>query len=811
MFLMSTVVSIRTAHASHALGGEITYECLGNDQYRVYVSFFFDCSSTFTNWEIELDIESQCGMSQTVQLIQEQAPDLEPPFDAYVQPYEIPIYCEESNCGNGNLPGIKEYRFSAIVTLPPCAGYTLSFTENARSESIQTISAPGTEDIHVEAFLNNLAAPCNSSPQFDLPARGIVCLNQDNLMLHTATDVDGDLLVYSLYAPLVDANTSVTYLNGYNQDSIMACNYQTFNNGELSIYPTQQTVAVLGVLVQEFRNGDLIGSIMRDMQVTVVNNCPTYPEGLFESDTLVGFDLDSMVICNSDTIMLDVYLGNTDPNQVYHIEVGNIEDFPGATFTTEPDTANPGSVVGHFVWVPDLSNINQQNIAFQAYDESCPVVGYSNFTYRLFFKNIIADANPNIIGIACSDSVLLEVELEDPVGDVLYLWQDGDTLPTYWANAGNYTVTVTDSLGCTGTDNYIIFYNNYPISNFEVDPVCLNDSIRPLDQSYNYAETGVTPFEITGWNWDFGDGVGLSTDTFPVYRYNEAGVHTVTLVIENENGCLDTIQKDVTIYPLADFDISADVACVNTETEFNNNTTIQSGSIVAWEWDLGDAGATSTDSEPVYTYPEVETYEVTLTATTDLGCESDTTIEANVVDEALASFSYVAEPQCDNENFILKFTNESENAVAYLWDFGSMNDTAVHPVYETPDGFGPNVEMVAYAYPGEGECSDTAWLDVTEMWLGIDFDTINAGNVITPNADGFNDCLAPFWHEAYEECYRLRVWDRWGMFIYDSQDVTGGHCWSGTDRKGHPVSTGTFFFVAEVNSYSRSGFVTVVN
>ncbi|MFT6210946.1 MAG: hypothetical protein ACJATE_001575 [Bacteroidia bacterium] len=48
------------------------------------------------------------------------------------------------------------------------------------------------------------------------------------------------------------------------------------------------------------------------------------------------------------------------------------------------------------------------------------------------------------------------------------------------------------------------------------------------------------------------------------------------------------------------------------------------------------------------------------------------------------------------------------------------------------------------------------------------------------------------------------------MFIYHSDDVNDGYCWPVTDRNGQSVSGGTFFFVAEVNSYSRSGSVYVI-
>lgn len=813
--LFSILFQANVAEASHALGAELTYRALGNNQYRLKLTFYRDCAGSVQIGNIDNDIaiSSSC-FNTSVSLQLQDPPVYGPPLDQYLQDYEIPVYCQSAGttCSSSSnpYPGIQEIVFEGTVTLPPCSDYVLSYSESARSTSIQTIQNPGSADIYVEAFLNSVDAPNNSSPQFDDQATGVICLNQPNSMIHTATDVDGDLLVYSLYTPLDGPGLPVTYVAGYSSSNPINNTNLTFSNGILDITPSEQTVAVMGVKVEEYRNGVLVGSVMRDFQVVVVASCPQYPEGLFQTDTLGGFDSDSMVICTSDTIDISVFLGNTDPNQTYHLEVSNLEDFPGATFTVEPDTANEGSVVGHFTWVPDLSNINIQNVVFHAFDENCPVIANSNFTYKLYFKNIVADATTSVTGIACSDSVLLEPDLDDPSGPVHYLWDDGDTSSTYWAMPGNYSVTITDSAGCSGSDSYVVYYNNYPIANFEVDPVCLNDSIHPNDLSFNYADNGVTPLELTNWNWDFGDGVGLSVDTFPAYRFSTAGIHTVTLVIENENGCLDTIQKDVTIYPLADYDVSADVTCIGLETQFNNSTTIQSGSIVSWSWELGDAGATSSDQSPVYQYPTIGEYEVTLTAVTDLGCESDTTFNAIVTDLAHASFSYAAIPNCGQENLQIHFTNESDNAVAYLWDFeNNLTDTATNPVYNTPSATGPVVTLRAYAYPGQLECSDDTIIDITDVFLTVDFDTINAGNVITPNGDGLNDCLAPFWHEAYAECYRLRIWDRWGMSIYDSNDVENGQCWPGTDRKGQPVSNGTFYFVAEVNSYTRTGHVVV--
>ena len=804
---------VQNAEASHALGAELTYECLGNGEYRVRLAFFRDCAGSVQigSLNTEVEINSSC-FNTTLDLNLLPPTQYGAPFDQFLEDYEIPIYCQASNCGSGSnaFPGIQEIVFEGVVTLPDCNDYIFSYAENARSASIETILTPGTEDIYVEAFLNSVAAPCNSSPQFDLPARGIICLGQENVMIHTATDFDGDMLVYSLYTPLAGPNDPVNYEAGYTFTSPVNNNFFTLANGEVSVWPTEQIVTILGIKVEEFRNGILVGSVMRDMQVTVVQSCPQNPTGLFQTDTIVGFDSDSILICTNDTVSFDVFLGNTLQGQNYTLAVGNLADFPGATLTTEPDTANPGSVVGHFTWVPNLTNINNQNLVFQAFDDNCPVVGYSNFSYRFYFKNIISDATTDIIGIGCNDSTQLQVVLDDPIGDVTYQWQDGTTSQTYWATPGNYSVTATDSLGCSGSDDYIVFNNNYPIANIALDPVCLNEPLTPENLSFNYADVGITPFELTGWNWDFGDAVGTSTDSAASYTYTQAGTYTVSLIVENDNACFDTIEADVIIHPLPVFDITTNVACIGTLTTFSNATQIQSGSVTSWNWDFDDLGATSTQQSPSHTFSEISLYDVVLTGTTDQGCVADTTLVANVVDESVAAFSYEALPDCGKENLQIYFTNESERASSYLWDFGNnVTDTTANPVYDTPTSTGPLTTLVAYAYPNEGACSDTVVMDITELFLTIDFDTINAGNVITPNGDGFNDCLSPFWQESYEDCYRLRIWDRWGLFIYDSDDIADGYCWPGTDRNGQPVSSGSFFFVAEVNSYSRSGSVYV--
>ncbi len=53
---------------------------------------------------------------------------------------------------------------------------------------------------------------------------------------------------------------------------------------------------------------------------------------------------------------------------------------------------------------------------------------------------------------------------------------------------------------------------------------------------------------IALWNWDFGDG-NSSTDTVGIHPYSAPGLYTVTLVVEDVNGCRDTTTQTVDIKP----------------------------------------------------------------------------------------------------------------------------------------------------------------------------------------------------------------------------------------------------------------------
>lgn len=256
--------------ATHLMGGDLSYTWMGGDTYKLRLSMYRDCAGIAINTSYSIDVSSSsCGYSTSL------VANLEPGY-----PVEVSAVCI-SQIGNttchpgGTLQGVEEYVYSVIYTLPAkCNDWRFGMTDCCRNNSISTGQAGN--DFYIEAMLNNLDFAGNNSPDFVTKPVPFLIANQLQNFSHVTIEQDGDLLVYSLVAPLQDPITPVTYLNPYNANYPVSTTSGTFPinsaNGQLSFTPNLVQNGVLAVLVQEYRNGILIGSVRRDIQMVVVNS-----------------------------------------------------------------------------------------------------------------------------------------------------------------------------------------------------------------------------------------------------------------------------------------------------------------------------------------------------------------------------------------------------------------------------------------------------------------------------------------------------------------------------------------------------------
>ena len=124
---------------------------------------------------------------------------------------------------------------------------------------------------------------------------------------------------------------------------------------------------------------------------------------------------------------------------------------------------------------------------------------------------------------------------------------------------------------------------------------------------------------------------------------------------------------------------SADFSVVINDLEVS--FTANSNYAISLNWDFGD-GETSTAINPIHTYSEPGDYTVTLTANAADGANSDTATKTISVIEIHPTANFTS--QVDDKT--VTFTNTSERAVSYTWDFGdgetSIEENPVHTYAE---------------------------------------------------------------------------------------------------------------------------------
>jgi len=254
---------------------------------------------------------------------------------------------------------------------------------------------------------------------------------------------------------------------------------------------------------------------------------------------------------------------------------------------------------------------------------------------------------------------------------------------TFPTGSNTYTVTLTvwTSDSCSLSKTHTITTIPSPIPNFTYSSTtCKGQAVQFTDLSQTNGGGS-----ITQWHWNFGDPTsGLnnnSTVQNPLHTFAIAGSYSVTLIIQNATGCMDTIIKSITInaLPLANF--SADTVCLNNPTLFTDLSVPNAANIISWLWNFGDGGY-SPMQNPTHSYATYGTFNVTLTVVNSNGCSKDTTKQILVHPLPLPAFSF-SSPNCFGA--VVQFTNLSTTVPGYLgsivtwiWDFNDGNIVTIN-------------------------------------------------------------------------------------------------------------------------------------
>lgn len=322
------------------------------------------------------------------------------------------------------------------------------------------------------------------------------------------------------------------------------------------------------------------------------------------------------------------------------------------------------------------------------------------------------------------------------------------------------------------------------------------------NQAVQFGDIGADGY---AYLWDFGDG-NTSTAPGPQHVYASSGTYTVTLTAWSHNRvCSTTVQKQVTIQrrPDADFTLPATAGCPPFLLSPTNTSNPNGATNVKYIWVWGDGRQdTVSTGAPTHTYLSPGQYILQLVAYSAEGCRDTARSLVTVHPRPQAAFS-PQNTQQTQPNTSVSFTNQSQGAVSYFWDFGNSQTSteASPPPIEFPE---PGIYTVLLIAQNAQGCTDTARGTVV-IEPGLD---IFIPNVFTPNGDGINDV----WQIRATLPYQVWVYDRWGNLVFEGNN---SRLWDGRQKSGTECPEGAYVYkvVARLpngQSFTRSGTVTLL-
>lgn len=292
-----------------------------------------------------------------------------------------------------------------------------------------------------------------------------------------------------------------------------------------------------------------------------------------------------------------------------------------------------------------------------------------------------------------------------------------DPIHTYTFNStsGNpeefpVSLVAMNDAGCSDTLTLPFTIHPEVVAAFVVDTA----GCSPISAFFSNQSIGAT----AGYEWDFGDG-GSTSQSNPAHTYvNNSGADTTywaQLVATSIYGCSDTTTVGIDVYPtpLANAEIDTTLGCYPLDVVFEN----ASVGADSYTWVYG-TGATSDTTATLHTFTyynfgtQPVTYDISLIATTDEGCESVDFLTVDVLPELEADFTA---PDEDCSPFEVDFENESVGALSYWWEFGDGDTHTIgnptHTYYN--NGLADTIYtamLVAQSFYG---CFDTTYHDIT--------------------------------------------------------------------------------------------------
>ena len=863
VFFLLLVVS-QTARASHITGGEMYYTYVGFSnglyQYSVTLKLFQRCNSgrQFPNPAI-VSVFDKTNNARVVDMVVSMANSetisITDPDPCITNP---PAVCYE----------VAYYSFTIFLPGSP-AGYVMASQVNYRIAGITNLS-PGYNNIgatysaDIPGTTSSATAPENNSATFTGSDLVIVCAENDFTYSFAAHDPDpGDVLHYffcGAYASTAEGGGGAIPTNpppfpqvpynypSFNENAPLGVSVQVNpNTGLITGIAPAEGIYVITVCVQEIRNGVVIATQRKDVQINIANcsiaSASLPPEYLLCKDPSIIFynQSNSPLINSYDWEIRDAanILVGTATSPTYPFTFPNAGDYtvklvinrnqPCSDSTTSPVKVYPGftpDFTSTGICVNSPTNFTDRSISIYGTINSwtwdfgelstpldASILQHPSYMYPLSgskdVRLIVTDTK------GCRDTIIKNITILDKpplsvsFADTLICINDNLTLhaigtgnfswspPVNITNANSpdpvvsppvttkYYVDLFDN-GCYNRDSVNVRVVNFVTLQAMADTIiCKGDTIqlRVVSDGLQYA-------------WTPAPQLIDETAKNPLAVTNSLTDYRVTAII---GGCSATEIIRVTpipypaVYAGEDFEI-----CYKNTGQLQGMT---DGS--SWAWTPATHLNNASLLNPVT--KTLQTTNYVLTAYDTKGCPKPgrDTVKLTVLPKMIVS--------AGNDTAVIvgqPLQLNGTGGVAYHW-FPALyltKDDIRDPVALFTD---PTISMQykMIAYSDEG-CTDSAYL-IVKVFKTLPSVFVPSG--FTPNNDGKNDLLRPI-AVGIKHIDYFNIYNRWGELLFSTQK--NGHGWDGM-IKGQPQSTGTYVWMVKATDYTgaayfQKGVVTLI-
>lgn len=725
--------------ATHIVGGDMYYTYIGNNgfgdaQYEVTLTVYRDCGPDNVN-NTGFDENAQIGVYDSGDGSQYNsfAMDLGSAEIDWV-PVELENPCfilPPDVC-------IERAEYTEVFTLPMSVdGYTIIYSRCCRNGSIVNLNNPqdqGTTIVIYVPGVNQVEAnEPNTSAQFDNFPPVALCANAEFFFDASATDEDGDSLSYHFCTPYQGGTPQdpapfppfnldlvpVDWGAGFSYDYPVTSNPQLLIDeitGQMNGTATEIGRFALAICVDEYREGILINTIMRDFQFNVTLCDPN----------IIASTSDEMQFCVGDVVQFE---NNSTNGSFFLWDFGvpdidtdvSEEDEPSYTFPSGGEytvtlIANPGWQCADTAYsvVSSYSVIEPEIIIG---DYTC----LNDLDYYSFAITSNASANATYAWDFGAGSIPSSSSQENPG----LIQMNGEALST------SISVIVTD-FGCPESDQVII--DNPP------DPIAVISPQTVFCEGFGYQfNSESVDAQSYTWTLDGNNFPPMSLEENPYHWFVQAGIYSIQLLVEAPFTCPDSTATEVEISAALNpiFDEQASQCFEGNSFDFAAEGANEADAVYAWNFGVGATPSFSSQmnvQNVSYSSTGWKTIQLSITENT---CTESYTDSVWVVQNFENEFSVNSELACPPAALAFESTSVAEVPVYYVWDFGDGSVSSV--------GDGTHY----YEQVGSFDVSVTAYT----LWGCVETETVNfpnAAQVMASPIPGFTiepqmlDILNPF-------------------------------------------------------------------